>query len=83
MDERVKKRITAAYNNVALPYLLTTINEKISCENVAQIKDLYEQLHVRMLELREEDTSKLERKLRKEDNPKVVLQSFNLKPVQD
>ncbi len=83
MDERVKKRITAAYNNVALPYLLTTINEKISCENVAQIKDLYDQLHVRMLELREEDTSKLERKLRKEDNPKVVLQLFNLKPVQD
>ncbi len=81
MDEMVKKRITSAYYNVLQPYLLKKVEKDLNCENVEELHMLFNNLHQRMLELRDEDTSKLERKLRKERNPDVVLQLFNLKPL--
>jgi hypothetical protein len=81
MDEMVKKRITSAYKNVALPYALGKVEKDLNCDNAEELKILFKDLHLRMLELRDEDTSKLERKLRKERNPEVVLQLFNIKPL--
>lgn len=80
MDEMVKKRITSAYKNVLIPYLFGEVENELDCENAESFVLLFQNTHRRMLELREEDTAKLERKLRKEQNPKVVLQLFNLKP---
>jgi len=83
MDEMVKKRITSAYKNVALPYALEKVEKELNCENVEELDALFKNLQRRMLELRDENTSKLERKLRKERNPEVVLQLFNIKPMAD
>ncbi|MGD1946269.1 MAG: hypothetical protein ACFB0A_08435 [Croceivirga sp.] len=81
MDERVKKRITGAYRNIIVPYLLETAARKVSCETVESLYQLYVQVQERMLELRDEESTKMERKLRKERNPKTVLELFGLKPV--
>ncbi|MEM1258393.1 MAG: hypothetical protein AAGH81_07690, partial [Bacteroidota bacterium] len=83
MDESVKKRITAAYDNVLVPYLLEKVEKELNCENAGALQLLFQNSHGRMVELRDEDTSKMERKLRKERNPKVVLQLFNLKPLEE
>jgi hypothetical protein len=83
MDEAVKKRITSAYHNVLIPYFLNQINTKLSCENVDDINLLLAALHERMLELRNEDTKKLERKLRKETDPLSVLDVLKLKVVEN
>ena len=80
MDEEVKKRITAAYRKVLIPYILDRLQTELSCDNAAYFTDLLEKLHIRMLELREEDTSKLERKLKKEQDPVEILELFNVKP---
>jgi len=81
MDETVKKRITSAYRNVLLPHFLEKVESDLSCDNGEELHLLFSETYQRMLELRDEDTSKLERKLRKERNPRVVLQLFNLKPL--
>ena len=81
MDETVKKRITSSYKNVLLPYFLDKVESGLSCANGEELQVLFKDTYQRMLELRDEDTSKLERKLRKERNPKVILQLFNLKPL--
>ncbi len=82
MDESVKKRISSAYTNVLIPYMLEKVENGLNCENARDLQLLFQNSYERMLELREEDTSKMERKLRKERNPKVVLQLFNLKPLE-
>ncbi|MFD0797781.1 hypothetical protein ACFQZJ_09940 [Maribacter chungangensis] len=83
MNEAVKKRITSAYHNVLIPYFLDQVNTKLSCENVDDIKLLLDALHRRMLELINEDTKKLERKLRKETDPLSVLDMLKLKVVEN
>ena len=42
------------------------------------LQNSMDEAYRRILELRDENTSKLERKLRKEQDPEVVLQLFNL-----
>ncbi|MEO0571668.1 MAG: hypothetical protein AAF039_08180 [Bacteroidota bacterium] len=83
MDESVKKRITSAYNNVLVPYMLEKVEKELNCEDAKGLQLLFQKSFERMVELREEDTSKMERKLRKERNPKVVLQLFNLKALEE
>jgi len=83
MDESVKKRLTSAYKNQLLPYVLEKVEHDLNCENTENVQLLLEKLHQRMVELRDEDTSKLERKLRKERDPKGILQLFNLKPLEE
>ncbi|MGX1931261.1 hypothetical protein [Flagellimonas sp. 2504JD4-2] len=78
MNEEVKKRITNAYSNVLMPYLLDEVKSNLSCENAEQLKLLFDGSYERMLQMREEDTSKLERKLKRAQDPKIVLQLFNL-----
>ncbi|WP_025740561.1 hypothetical protein [Aquimarina pacifica] len=78
MNETVKKRITEAYASVLIPYFLKEIEEGLSCEDTAQWIDLVNKTHQRMLEMRTEDTKKLERKLKKENDPQVLLQRFQI-----
>ena len=74
MDEAVKKRITSAYKNVLVPYILETVSAPIACENAVGTTQLLADIQKRLMELREEPTKKLERKLRKEQNPEVILE---------
>ncbi|RDY61939.1 hypothetical protein DX873_07290 [Flagellimonas nanhaiensis] len=79
MSEEVKKRISNSYRSVLVPYLLEEIKSSLSCDNVTKLKALLNSSYQRMLEMREENTSKLERKLRKEQDPEMIIQLFNLK----
>lgn len=78
MNEEVKKRITASYRKVLVPYFLEWAQSDLSCDNADELVLLMQGTYRRMMELREEETSKLERKLRKEQDPKMVMQLFNI-----
>ena len=78
MDEEVKKRITDAYNDVLVPYFLQEIENRLSCENSSELNEEINSSFSNIIELRNQDTKKLERKLRREKNPKVVLELLNM-----
>ena len=82
MDEAVKKRIMNAYENVLIPDLLRSVQSEISCDNASEYNQLLVRIHERMYELRDENTTKLERKLKRERNPQVVLGLFNIQTDQ-
>ncbi len=79
MNEEVKKRITTAYRRIAKPYLLDRVSADLNCDNAAELSELLENLYKRMIEMREEDTARLERKLKRENDPEVVLDLFGVK----
>ncbi len=78
MDDVVKKRIINAYLNILQPFVLDQITAEMNCLQVKEVESLLENIHNRVAELRDEDTSKLERKLKRERNPEVILELFNL-----
>ncbi|NKI32332.1 hypothetical protein [Croceivirga thetidis] len=78
MKEDIKKRITSAYENVLLPYVLDTLTQEEVCSQVGNIKQLLDSAYEKVLGLRDEDTSKLERKLRREKNAETVIELFGL-----
>ncbi len=78
MNEEVKKRITGTYRKVLVPYFLKWVQSDLSCDNADELVLLMQGTYQRMIELRDEETSKLERKLRKEQDPKMVMQLFNI-----
>ncbi|MGB5819778.1 MAG: hypothetical protein WBG90_09865 [Saonia sp.] len=81
MNEEVKKRIISAYRKVLVPYILNSTTSNLNCDKVGEQVSLLDKAYQRMLEMRDEDTSKLERKLKKERDPLVVIQLFNLEPT--
>ena len=81
MTEEVKKRLTNAYAKVLLPYLINEASTNLNCGNAETLTAQFKSAHERMLELREADTRKLERKLKRERDPKVVMQLFNIEPL--
>src|SRR6056297_7313 len=80
MDEAVKKRITTAYQQVLIPYFLEQINTNLNCDNAEEISLLLDALYNRMLELPDEETKKLERKLRKETDALKIQELLRLRP---
>lgn len=73
MAEEVKKRIVNAYENILVPYFITTVTEELQCDSAGSLNDQMAHTHQRMLDLRDEDTRKLERRLRRENRPEEVL----------
>ncbi len=78
MDEDVKKRITTAYENVLEPYFLNEIAEGLSCETILELNNTINSTYARIKALRDEETKKLERRLRREQDPLMVLQLMNV-----
>lgn len=78
MDEDIKKRITKAYKKQVVPFYLNEIAQNLSCETITETTTNLQELHDRMLALKDEDTKKLERKLKRADDPMEVLQLFRL-----
>ncbi len=78
MNERIKKRITNAYRKVIVPYMLNQITTTLDCENAQPLSELLENTYQKMLALKEEETRKLERKLKKTQDPIEILTLFNL-----
>ncbi|MEO1010975.1 MAG: hypothetical protein AAFX53_06680 [Bacteroidota bacterium] len=81
MNEEVKKRITAAYSKILIPYYLAQVGSQLNCENVEQWIILFENTYQRVLQLRDEDTAKLERKLRRENDPLTVMELFGINAI--
>ena len=73
MAEQVKKRITESYEEVLIPYFLKATSS-LECGNVKALNEQIIQTHKTILDLRNKDTRKLERKLRREKRPMEVLQ---------
>ena len=78
MDEDIKKRITAAHENIIIPYVLDHISSSIDCKDVINTTQLLDDIQKRLLELRDESTKKLERKLRKEQDPQTILELLGI-----
>lgn len=78
MDELVKKRLTGAYESVLRPYFFETITNNLDCGKTEQLLSQFKGALLALKRLRKEDTRKLERKLKREKDPMVVLQLFNL-----
>lgn len=81
MKEDVKKRITNSYRKVWLPYLLQRVTTELDCNNVTELVNLFSKTHERMLAMREEETKRLERKLKREQDPLVIQELFNLESM--
>ena len=81
MSEEIKKRITEAYRQVLIPYYLDQITNNLSCNNVEQLVHSLTTIHSRMLELKQEDTKRIERKLKKEDDASVILELLEIEPL--
>ena len=77
MDEEIKKRITGAYKKVLIPYFLEQASSDIPCDKLGTVVAEMNRTYERMLELRDLSTRKLERKLRREDNPETVMRLMN------
>ncbi|WP_350291922.1 hypothetical protein [uncultured Croceitalea sp.] len=80
MDEEVKKRIVTAYKRVLVPYFLEQVKEDFRCRKTADLNILMNNTQQRMLELRTKNTSKLERKLRKINDPLTVFELLGIQP---
>ncbi len=78
MEEEVKKRIVGTYEDVLIPYFIKMVSEELTCDNAGRLKDQMVNTNQRILELRNEETRKLERKLRREKQPIEVLKLLNV-----
>lgn len=78
MDEDVKKRITAVYDKVLEPYFINEITKGLTCDTILELNSTIKKTYARILALRDEETKKLERRLRREQNPITVLQLMNV-----
>lgn len=78
MDEEVKKRITSAYIKILEPYFLKEIEHHLTCETVKELDSNINGSFTNISGLRDMETRKIERKLRRENDPKVVLQLLNV-----
>lgn len=80
MEEEVKKRIVEAYTDILVPYFVNSISEDYECEQIAEWKDQIIYTNNRMVDLRDEDTRKLERKLKRAKNAESVLKLLHQFP---
>lgn len=79
MDEIVKERVFSAYQDYLLVYFTDELEKHINCDDVEnKMLDLFG-LFKRMKELREQDTSELEREIKRESDPEKLIQAFQLK----
>ena len=81
MDEQVKKRILNTFDDVLLPFFLGEINKKLSCEQAKNLDALIENTYQKILEIRNLNTRKLERKLKRTKQPKEVLELMGVTGV--
>ncbi|TVZ14281.1 hypothetical protein JM81_0482 [Maribacter sp. MAR_2009_72] len=77
MDEDIKRRITTAYNKILEPYFLNETSA-LDCDKVSTLNDQINSTYLQILELRDQETKKLERKLKKEKDPSTILQMLNV-----
>ena len=80
MDEQLKENITKAYKEVLMPYILDEA-ENITCDHVQALERFIASTNRRMMEMLDEETAKVERKVRKEKDVDVIIELFQI-PVE-
>ena len=78
MKDQVKERIFQAYDELLIPSILKQIETELTCANTEKFRSTLNSLYERMQQLRKQNTSKLERKLKKEDDPRIVMELFEI-----
>ncbi|HAS43764.1 MAG TPA: hypothetical protein DCS93_25000 [Microscillaceae bacterium] len=78
MNDQIKKRLTQAYQELLIPSILKSIETDLKCANTQTHQKALDTLYKKMQELRKQNTTRLERKLRRENNPEVVLELFGI-----
>ncbi len=78
MNDQIKERLTEAYHQLLVPSILTKIKVGLTCAQAKELRSILDQLYVQMKVFRKQDTSKLERKLRRENDPNTVLELFGI-----
>jgi hypothetical protein len=74
MDEVLKKRIISAYEKELEPYFLNEIANGLSCEETPRLNAEIQRTYRRVMALRQAETIKLERKLKRAKNPEEILE---------
>lgn len=73
MEEQVKERLYRAYREKLIPYYLKRAREEQDCGTMERYRRELKRLHERMLDLREERTDRLERKIkRRKEAPEIM-----------
>lgn len=78
MDEDIKKRITSAYSKTLEPYFLNEIDQHLSCDTTKELNSTINATYTKILELKDQDTKKLERKLKRQKDPITILEMLNV-----
>lgn len=78
MSEKVKTRILEAYSEILLPHFLGQVASTTSCEEIPRHQGQFRELYERMLELRVQNTNKIERRLKRLQVPEEILELFGL-----
>ena len=78
MSERVKTKLTDAYEEILIPFFIDKLEDPINCNLVAAYDRAFNELHQKMKELRKADTKKLERKIQKADNAETILEMLGI-----
>ncbi|MBA3899971.1 MAG: hypothetical protein H0X62_07140 [Bacteroidetes bacterium] len=80
MEEKIKEPIFKAYKNIILPGIFASLKE-MKCEKVAPYHKNFELLFEGIISIRENDTRKLERKIKRISDPIRAADMLNLNLV--
>ena len=78
MTETIKERIYNAYENILLEKVLNDIKEAIGCEKLDEKMENISILYKEMISIRDRDTSKEERELRRVKDADKILSILNI-----
>jgi hypothetical protein len=78
MSERIKDRLYNAFYDYLQPYLLDKLEAEFSCQSVEMAMDEITAAYSKMLELSKTDTREEEKALRRERDPKQIMEVLNL-----
>lgn len=79
MKETVKERVFNAYENYLLPFVFKELEEGLNCEAISDKMKNIELLMNKMKKLRNEDTSELEKSLKRNSDVEKIIEAFDLK----
>ena len=78
MDERVKERVYNAVISYVFPFVIENLHKQLECDKIQESTHYLENLYNRMIYLRDRDTREIERSLRRERDPEVILEIIGL-----
>ena len=72
MSERIKERIYKAFENYLFPAIMREVQQNINCSSFSESLNELEKTYNRMVELSDEDTSAIEKELRREKDANAI-----------